>query len=234
MEREFIKLIMKIGIFDSGIGGLTVLKELIKYPNEYYYFGDNTNIPYGSKSIQELKILSSRIIEFLLTKKVEIIIIACGTVSTNISEHLKNKYRDIPIYDVISPILEIIDNNTTVMATQATVNSGKFPNAVACPLLVPLIEKDEDATCALTEYLAKIKTDKVVLGCTHYPILENQIHKINPQLKIINMGKVLCEKLNLPKGKMQINFYFGKVDECLIKNINRIIKIDYTIEEIKL
>lgn len=225
---------MRIGIFDSGIGGLTVLKELIKYPNEYYYFGDNTNIPYGSKSIQELKKLSSRIIEFLLTKKVDIIIIACGTVSTNLSEYLKNKYKYIPIYDVISPILEIIDNDTTVMATSATVNSGKFKNAVACPLLVPLIEKGEDCTNALTEYLSQIKTNKIVLGCTHYPILTNEINKINPQLEIINMGKILCKKLQLPNEKMKISFYFGKVDECLIKNINKIIENDYTIEEIKL
>ena len=225
---------MKIGIFDSGIGGLTVLKELIKYPNEYYYFGDNTNIPYGSKSILELKQLSSRIINFLLDKNVDIIIIACGTISTNLSEYLKSKYPYIPIYDVVSPILEIIDEDTTVLATIATVNSGKFKNAIACPLLVPLIEKGEDCTDALKQYLAQVKTYKIVLGCTHYPILINEINKINPQLKIINMGKILGEKLQLPSDKLKINLYFGKVDECLIKNINKIIENGYTIEEIKL
>ena len=225
---------MKIGIFDSGIGGLTVLKELIKYPNEYYYFGDNTNIPYGSKSILELKQLSSRIINFLLDKNVDIIIIACGTISTNLSEYLKSKYPYIPIYDVVSPILEIIDEDTTVLATTATVNSGKFKNAIACPLLVPLIEKGEDCTDALNQYLAQVKTNKIVLGCTHYPILTNEINKINPQLKIINMGKILGEKLQLPSDKLKINLYFGKVDESLIKNINKIIENDYTIEEIKL
>lgn len=225
---------MKIGIFDSGIGGLTVLKELIKYPNEYYYFGDNTNIPYGSKSILELKQLSSRIINFLLDKNVDIIIIACGTISTNLSEYLKSKYPYIPIYDVVSPILEIIDEDTTVLATTATVNSGKFKNAIACPLLVPLIEKGEDCTDALNQYLAQVKTNKIVLGCTHYPILTNEINKINPQLKIINMGKILGEKLQLPSDKLKINLYFGKVDESLIKNINKIIENGYTIEEIKL
>ena len=225
---------MKIGIFDSGIGGLTVLKELIKYPNEYYYFGDNTNIPYGSKSILELKQLSSRIINFLLDKNIDIIIIACGTISTNLSEYLKSKYPYIPIYDVVSPILEIIDEDTTVLATTATVNSGKFKNAIACSLLVPLIEKGEDCTDALKQYLAQVKTNKIVLGCTHYPILINEINKINPQLKIINMGKILGEKLQLPSDKLKINLYFGKVDESLIKNINKIIENGYTIEEIKL
>src|SRR5699024_8586110 len=103
---------------------------------------------YGSKSILELKQLSSRIINFLLDKNVDIIIIACGTISTNLSEYLKSKYPYIPIYDVVSPILEIIDEDTTVLATTVTVNSGKFKNAIACPLLVPLIEKGEDCTDA--------------------------------------------------------------------------------------
>ena len=99
---------------------------------------------------------------------------------------------------------------------------------------MPLIEKGEDCTDALKQYLAQVKTNKIVLGCTHYPILINEINKINPQLKIINMGKILGEKLQLPSDKLKINLYFGKVDESLIKNINKIIENDYTIEEIKL
>ena len=76
---------MKIGVFDSGIGGLTVLKRLIdKYPNnEYIYYGDTKNIPYGDKSIEELKVLASNIVEFLISKNVDMIVIACGTVSSN-------------------------------------------------------------------------------------------------------------------------------------------------------
>lgn len=168
---------MRIGIFDSGIGGLTVLKELIKYPNEYYYCGDNINIPYGTKSIEELKLLSCKIIDFLLTKNVDLIIIACGTISTNILEYLKNKYN-IPIYDIISPVLDIIDDDTTVLATPMTVRSNKFVNAIACPLLVPLVEKNEDCTEVLKKYLSQVRTNKIVLGCTHYPILTDKIKKL--------------------------------------------------------
>ena len=88
---------MKVGIFDSGIGGLTVLKTLIyKYPNnEYIYYGDTINLPYGNKTIEELQQLSSKDIEFLLNKQVDIIIIACGTVSSNCINYLKNKYTKI-------------------------------------------------------------------------------------------------------------------------------------------
>ena len=97
---------MRIGVFDSGIGGLTVLKTLInKYPcHEYIYCGDTKNIPYGEKSIDELKQLSSNIINFLISKNVNIIIIACGTVSSNIYSYLKDKYS-VPIYDIISPTI---------------------------------------------------------------------------------------------------------------------------------
>ena len=85
---------MKIGMFDSGVGGLTVLNNLVKkYPNnEYIYFGDIKNNPYGNKTIEELEKLSSNIIEFLISKKVDMIVIACGTVSSNLGSILKNKY----------------------------------------------------------------------------------------------------------------------------------------------
>ena len=94
---------MKIGIFDSGIGGLTVLKKIIKkHPNcEYIYYGDIANMPFGDKNVDELKVISNRIIEFLMSKDVDIIVIACGTISSNLSDYLKRKYS-IPIYDVIS------------------------------------------------------------------------------------------------------------------------------------
>ena len=102
---------MKIGVFDSGIGGLTVLNKLIeKYPNnEYTYYGDIKNIPYGDKSIEELKELSSKIIDFLIEKKVDLIVIACGTISSNLSNYLKQKYS-IKIIDIISPVINYLNN----------------------------------------------------------------------------------------------------------------------------
>jgi len=103
---------MKVGIFDSGIGGLTVLKNLYKhYPNnEYIYFGDTLNLPYGTKTKEELKKLASNDVDFLLDKNVDIIIIACGTVSSNCINYLNHKYN-IPIYDIISPTINYLNNS---------------------------------------------------------------------------------------------------------------------------
>ncbi len=234
---------MKIGVFDSGIGGLFVLKELInKYPNNmYYYFGDNINIPYGTKSKYELKLLSSKIIDFLMTKEVDIIIIACGTISSNIYSELKEIY-DIPIYDIISPTIEYLNNSNYktvgVLATKMTVKSQIFNQInkdvyqVSCPKLVPLIENGLDYQETLDEYLKQLpKVDTIVLGCTHYPIFENYLNKLN--YKTINMGKILCEKLNLENNKeLKIRLYFSKVNHNLITNIDKIIKYDYQLEEL--
>ncbi len=234
---------MKIGVFDSGIGGLFVLKELInKYPNNmYYYFGDNINIPYGTKSKYELKLLSSKIIDFLMTKEVDIIIIACGTISSNIYSELKEIY-DIPIYDIISPTIEYLNNSNYktigVLATKMTVKSQVFNkinkdiHQASCPKLVPLIENNLDYQETLDEYLKQLpKVDTIVLGCTHYPIFEDYLNKLN--YKTINMGKILCEKLNLENNKeLKIRLYFSKVNHNLITNIDKIIKYDYQLEEL--
>ena len=124
---------MRVGLFDSGIGGLTVLKKLIdKYPNnEYIYFGDTLNMPYGSKNIEELKELASHNVEFLISKNVDIIIIACGTVSSNCLDYLRENYN-IPIIDIISPTIEYLSNskynNIGIIATEATINSHIFKN----------------------------------------------------------------------------------------------------------
>ena len=234
---------MKIGVFDSGIGGLNVLKELLdKYPNNtYYYFGDNINIPYGTKTKYELTILSSKIIDFLIFKEVDLIIIACGTISSNIYFDLKQKYN-IPIYDIISPTIEYLNNSNYqkigVLATEMTVKSQIFNQInkeiyqIPCPKLVPLIEDNLDYTDVLAEYLKQLpKVDTIVLGCTHYPVFEKYLNKLN--YKTINMGKVLCEKLNLKNNKeLKIRLYFSKVDHNLITNIDKIIKYDYQLEEL--
>ena len=224
---------MKIGVFDSGVGGLTVLKELLKYKNEYYYFGDNINIPYGTKTKYELQILASKIVEFLISKEVDMIVIACGTVSSNVYDYLKNKYN-IPIYDIISPTLNYLkDKIYYTFATPMTCKSKIFDNAIECPLLVPLIENNKDASNALVEYLNRIPNNSnLVLGCTHYPILTNKILNIRPDLNLIDMGKVLCDSLNLESNKLKVRLYFSKVDHNLINNIEKIIDVDYQLEEL--
>lgn len=229
---------MKIGVFDSGIGGLTVLKKLLeKYPNnEYIYYGDTKNIPYGDKSIEELKMLSSNIIEFLIKKKVDLIIIACGTISSNLSTYLKEKYN-IKIIDIISPVINYLNNSNYekigVIATQATVNSKIFSKninkeikEVACSKFVPLIENNNlnELKDCFDIYLNNLKDrELIVLGCTHYPIIKEQIKEyLGNNKKLLDMSECINDITN--NGTNKIDLYFSKSDDKIINNINTIIK----------
>lgn len=228
---------MRIGMFDSGIGGLTVLKSFIKYHpnNEYYYYGDTINVPYGNKNKQELLKLSTEIIKYLENKKVDIIIIACGTVSSNIYEELK-KITNIPIYSIINEtinyILEKKYNHPLLLATQATVNSHIFKNNITnitelpCPKLVPLIEqrKINEIDKVLNEYLNNIKDiDSIILGCTHYPIIKDKIKNLLNNIDIIDMGEILSKKIQIKDSKKSINLYFSKENKDLLENIKNIL-----------
>lgn len=233
---------MRVGVFDSGIGGLTVLKKIYKhYPNnEYIYFGDTLNLPYGNKTKEELNNLSSLDIEFLLSKKVDMIIIACGTVSSNCIDYLKNKYN-IPIYDIISPTINYLNNsnyqNIGVIATTATINSHIFKNNVnkniyeiGTPNFVPIIEnnKQEDLTKTIDNYLKNYqnKIDILVLGCTHYPIIKEDINKyFNNQVKLLDMSELLLDKLD-NDNKSSINIYYSKLNDTIIKNTKKILDIE--------
>ena len=145
---------MKIGLFDSGIGGLTVLKVLKeKYPyNEYIYYGDTLNLPYGNKSPKELLTLAYKDIEFLINKKVDLIVIACGTISSTCFKTLK-KECPVPLVSIIDPTINYLNNsnynNIGVIATSATINTHIFKNnikknvyEIETPELVSAIESN--------------------------------------------------------------------------------------------
>ena len=233
---------MRVGVFDSGIGGLTVLKNIYRhYPNnEYIYFGDTLNLPYGNKTKEELNNLSSLDVEFLLSKKVDMIIIACGTISSNCIDYLKNKYN-IPIYDIISPTINYLNNsnyqNIGVIATNATINSHIFKNnlnkniyEIATPDFVPIIEnnKQEDLTKTIDKYLKDYqnKIDILVLGCTHYPIIKEDINKyFNNQVKLLDMSELLLDKLD-NDNKSGINIYYSKLNDTIINNTKKILDIE--------
>ena len=183
-----------IGVFDSGVGGLTVAREIMnQLPNEnIVYFGDTARVPYGSKSKETIITFSRQISQFLRTKNVKAIVIACNTASAFALDALKQD-NDIPIIDVIEPgakaAAETTKNNKIgVIGTVGTVNSGIYteylrrikPEALvysrACPLFVPLVEENwlyDSVTIEVAErYLSEIKgygVDTLVLGCTHYP-----------------------------------------------------------------
>ena len=230
---------MRVGLFDSGVGGLTVLKQFLKYHpnNEYFYYGDTLNVPYGDKTKEELYNCVKKIINYLKDKKVDIIVIACGTVSANLYEDLKQEL-DIPIYSVISETMNYINNsnykNTMVMATNATINSHIFKRKinsnvieVACPKLVPIIESNDysQLDAILDEYLKdKDKIDSLILGCTHYPIIRKQIEaKINNDIDIIDMGEILAKNIQLEDSVSNVELYFSKTNDIVENNVKNIL-----------
>ncbi|MBR4099947.1 MAG: glutamate racemase [Clostridia bacterium] len=204
-----------IGVFDSGLGGLTVVKELIKeLPKEdIVYFGDTGRVPYGNRSVDTIKKYALEDEQFLLTHNVKLIVAACGTVSSVASDTAKK--LPVPFFEVVSHACKTAVNTTkngkiAVIGTSATVSSGQHkaeilrlnPNAsvitCACPLFVPLVEegwyKKEDAIVLETvkRYLKPIidfGADTLILGCTHYPVLSDAIASVLGEgVALINAG----------------------------------------------
>ncbi len=234
---------MRIGVFDSGIGGVNVLSCLIKkYPyNEYIYFGDTKNLPYGDKTKKELFKLASSAIEFLISQKVEIIIIACGTISSTCYYKLKKKY-DIPIYDIISPTISYLKESTYqkigVIGTKRTIESNIFninkKNIIMheTPSFVPIIENNliEDKKKDIIDELKLFENvDILVLGCTHYPLLKKTIEE-NLNISTLDMGEILSEKIKIRNGSnYSCKLYFTSISVNLIMNIENILQTDYQI-----
>lgn len=182
-----------IGIFDSGIGGVTVLKKILKLlPNyQYIYYSDSINNPYGDKSSQELETITKDIVKFLIDKGCKIIVIACNTASAVCKDFLRKEFN-IPIIAIEPALKQVINNspkgNTLVMATKGTIESEKFlelyhkyynKNMIikSFPGLADLIEKDkkDDIKLYLKDNLQYKNIDNVVLGCTHYPLIKKEI-----------------------------------------------------------
>lgn len=200
-----------IGIFDSGLGGLTVVKEIIKIlPNEdLIYLGDTARVPYGTRSKEMIIRFSFEDANFLLGKNVKCIVIACNTSSALAGKELKDKLK-IPVFDVIAPALRdakrISKNGRIgVIGTRGTIDSEayKVPFSKACPLLVPFIEEGETKSQALRTvvkgYLSDFKKEKIdtlIMGCTHYPIIKDIIEKeINSNVKIVDSGLSVTKEL---------------------------------------
>lgn len=192
-----------IGIFDSGVGGLSALRRLMeRAPREsFVYFGDTIRAPYGDRTAEEIKFLSRRNARFIRSLGVKALLIACNTSSANAMEELAADNGDIPVSGTVEPTADAATGISAggtvgVLATEATVRSGVYERAIlarlpsarvvsrSCPKLVPLIEAgrispgDAGLMEALEEYLAPIRTagaDTLVLGCTHYPLISKAI-----------------------------------------------------------
>ncbi len=221
-----------IGVFDSGVGGLSVVKSIMqKLPNEdIVYFGDIARLPYGNKSATIIKKFAHQTVKFLINKQVKAIVIACNTISSVATESIRQIAGDIPVIDVISAgALATINSNANkvaVIATPATINSQAYPKAIhdlnnkinviskACPLFVPMIEENFIQHKALElvaeEYLnplLKENLDAVILGCTHYPLIRNIVQAIlgNKVMIIDPADKTSDNLINLLKENLLLN-----------------------------
>lgn len=208
-----------IGIFDSGLGGLTVLKEVRKLlPNEsLVYFGDSGRAPYGTKSFETVRAYTKQDVAFLLSKGVKAVVVACNTAAACAGREILDSFG-VPVVDVIGAGSEQAVSVTKsgkigVIGTSATVGSGVYERAVkalmpsceitakACPLFVPLVEEgwwDNEITYQVArKYLGDIgDIDTLVLGCTHYPYLEKVIGDVlGERVTLVNSAKAVAMKL---------------------------------------
>jgi len=210
-----------IGVFDSGVGGLSVVKEIFKNLPDYQiiYFGDTARLPYGTKGADFVKKYSSKIAGWLLEKEAKVIVIACHTSSAWASEALKKEYADVPIFEMISPTLKQVllttDNKRIgIIGTPGTIKSNTWKNKLleldsslkiyskACPLFVPLVEEawiDKNITKeTIKVYLKDFKDiDTLILACTHYPMLKKAIKEVIGDVKIIDPAESLAKELKL-------------------------------------
>lgn len=238
-----MKKTIKIGIFDSGIGGATVLKEILKIlPNEnYIYYSDSFNNPYGDKSKEELKEICKKIINILIQKNCKAIVIACNTAST-LSKDLREEYKQIPII-AIEPAYKMVhdyafNEATLVMATKRTIESNKFNNLLKnynnnktyllpCIGLADAIEEadkekiQEFMKKELAKYAGKVQN--VVIGCTHYALIKEEIKNTLGNVQFFYGAKNLALHL---KDELQKN--------GLIKNVNESKRVKIKIKHLKI
>lgn len=206
-----------IGIFDSGLGGLTVLKTLRRFfPQEtFLYVGDVARLPYGNKSPDTIRKYGEQILHFLKAQNVKMAVVACNTASTVFLQD--NSFQDIPLFNVIGPGSQAAVATTKtkrigVIGTSTTILGHSYQKKIleldptlmviekSCPLFVPLAEEglagDPITQLVVEKYLSELKKDHVdtlILGCTHYPILKNDIARfMGPETQLIESGEVLA------------------------------------------
>jgi len=215
---------IKVGIFDSGLGGLTVFKSLsLAFRNQasFVYLGDLAHLPYGDKSKESIIRYSQKIVNFFITKKVDIIIVACNSASSVALQALK---ADVPIIGTINPSVEQVIKDTHnqsigIIGTETTINSKSYNKAFknykdykiysqACPLFVPIVEEGWEntdiANQIATKYLSnfsKVNLDAVILACTHYPMLINTLKSVfnklgHKNLNFIDSGNAIANYLS--------------------------------------
>lgn len=250
-----------IGFFDSGIGGLSVLKETIKVlPNEnYIYFGDSINAPYGIKNVEEVKRLTFNAVKFLLDKNVKAIVIACNTATSAAIGELRRQYGHIPIIGIepaLKPAVELNrEGSIVIMATPVTLAESKFAKLQAkykeiadiiplpCEGLAEIIDEGKITGREVQDYLEnklseikEMKISSIVLGCTHYPLIKDEISRIiGKEIPIIDgslgtskqLKRILSSKniLNTTNSKGNIEIYNSLQSQKMIDLSYKLLEI---------
>ena len=220
---------LKIGIFDSGIGGFTILNSLLKTRKdvEVLYLADSKRMPFGNKNFKEIRIIAKEICIFFEDKNLDALLIACNTTNACALDIIENNLR-IPCFDLINSVSEIVNKQIIgVLATQTTVDSSYYKNAInskkenlkifqqECPEFVSEIEK-EKLNINKLNYLSDLylrpllnkNIQELILGCSHYPLIYNFLRKkLNPNIKIIDPSEALIKKFNE-------SFTTPKTDRC--------------------
>lgn len=250
-----------IGFFDSGLGGLTCVMQFIKtFPHEkIIYFGDTARTPYGSKAVSTIERFSFEIADFLMSKDVKMLVIACNTITSTCLDALRKKYTHIPIIGIIDPAAKKVaetctkDNRIGIIGTKVTIEHKSYIKSIhsyckdlklydkACPIFVPLIEEgiiDNDIMNLsikhyLDDFTEKNKLDTLVLGCTHYPLIIENIRRLYPQMHIINPSEEIVSSIGNTLLSMDIlsaqtdlenEFYASDLSENFIEMIRTISK----------
>ncbi len=248
-----------IGFFDSGLGGLTCIPHLAKeLPEEkIIYFGDTARTPYGSKAASTIKSFSRQIADFLVQNNVKMIVIACNTVSSICLEDLQARFPEIPIVGIIRPAADKIAESCPpggrvgIIGTKVTIRSEQYNSLILslrndlniystpCPAFVPLIEEgiikndimDMCIKYYLDDFILENRIDTLVLGCTHYPLIRDNIERLYPDLRIINpseeiiksIKEILEERDMFAQGSKEENvFYASDLSENFTNMIDTI------------
>lgn len=251
-----------IGFFDSGLGGLTCIAPLMRaLPNErIVYFGDTARTPYGSKSPETIRGFARQIAAFLIQQDVKMIVIACNTVTATCLRDLQKRFPQIPIMGVIQPAAnktcDICDesNSIGIIGTKLTIRSKSYSTLIhqkkprlqihstACPAFVPLIEEGiiENEIMDLTihhymdHFIRYYHIDTLILGCTHYPLIQDNIRRIYPWLRIVNPSEEVVFRIRQvlenegllaqsPVGDH--TFYASDLSDNFVNMINRIFEL---------
>ncbi len=252
-----------IGFFDSGLGGLTSIPYLMNaLPQEkVIYFGDTARTPYGSKAVTTIRRFSSEIADFLVKCNVKMIVIACNTVSATCLEDLRKRFPEIPIVGIITPAADEVartcpeGSRVGIIGTKVTIASHAYRNHIAalapklrisetaCPAFVPLIEEgiirneimDMTIRYYMDDFVKNNRLDTVILGCTHYPLIKENISRIYPDLKIVNPSSVVIgeiEKILRDRDQLAENSDFTNVFYASDLSENFINMIDHIFEDV--